>query len=222
MFNGDWQDGEAVWHHCGNGCACTSEGNAKENMVKAWDRVVVHRKLSVASVTRWTKYQRPLKQVAVACCVHSLMQRAWKQLSGSIKASENLDGAGPLQVDIAAMPDEQDQQRLKKARVNKADLWLSRPEIVKQLLLCQICVNEVNPLVRQIFLDSQDDFIGNSAGFVPPLYNLASAENSLPLKVIDNIVGSLQPDSMHWTALRLTCGSWGLSCEKRSKRPLFD
>ena len=62
MFNGNWLEsvpGADIIHWCPDDCACTSPQHSLERTLKIWDKVINHRKLPIASVPRWTKYQRP-------------------------------------------------------------------------------------------------------------------------------------------------------------------
>lgn len=214
IFNDSWQNAvpdNFIYHWCGQGCSCRDEAHALERALVAWDKVVNQRKLPIASLPRWTKYQRPAKQMALAVAVHGVQVEAWRQMaSGAAVPQLDEEGLGNLaaDIDVAQMPNERTEVQIKTARLKKASKFFGNKEALLPMTKCLLGVVKVNDLVRKLFEESKQESIVACGSCVGPIFDLASDEHSPPLKVLDRLLGTLAEESTHWSLLRLMQGGW--------------
>ena len=76
----------------------------------------------------------------------------------------------------ARMPDENAMARIKGVRMKKANALFGRNVALVSICLCLLAVGAVNPLVRELFEDSEAD--GSSSSSI--IFDLLSPEHSGP------------------------------------------
>ena len=84
-----------IEHFCPPTCGCSNAQHSLERALKSWDTIVLSRHLSIATVTRWTKYLRPTKQVATGFIIHNLFQRSWARLMQKTTSASAASSASP-------------------------------------------------------------------------------------------------------------------------------
>lgn len=217
MFNGDWTSDDIV-HFCGPWCECRDIEHAKARCLEAWNRVVFHRRLGIAVVTRWTKYQRPAKQIALPCGVHNIFQRAWECISlGLLKEDPDVDDMPELvaDMDIAGPRDTQAHAKVQVVRVKKADTLFKRATVFVDMCLALLGVVLMNPLVRWLFEDSKDEFDASRDDRRGPMFDFANPHRSKAVEALDAIAATLLWNPTHWTILRAIPGAWTASLRLR-------
>ena len=80
IFNGDVQDTSYVTHHCGLFCDCIDPADSLQRAHAQFDTLVLKNLPELASLHRWTKYQRPTRKVCLALSVHGVFAEAFAVL----------------------------------------------------------------------------------------------------------------------------------------------